>query len=351
MASERKVAQSVVDVILGEAAHTTPEGRLRDMQAIASVIMNRARRQHRTPQQVVAAYSTKGNKVYKQFDAYGGLIPEGAEKYRQLAERALRDIEGAGPITDATYYKTPEAWAAGRNPPPPPFLQVLQTDGHIFKIDPANRNIITTPADGGAQPLDPEPPFTPRKQTPLYDQGQFKGLPPGAAYSLMGQEPLAPRISAAASATQTDAGRLTNQTNFWSNPSWQSYLFDFARPGGSPDNGPAGVQLPDRGPLLQPRPDPINTRTIRGQRAGRSAMSAPVGSDSVAAYARLIRAMLGGFGSARPPASQDGRAANGQGFDTVAVTRMIRQMQQAGASADEIRQMIAEARRRAAGAR
>jgi hypothetical protein len=36
-------------------------------------------------------------------------------------------------------------------------------------------------------------------------------------------------------------------------------------------------------------------------------------------------------------------------MDTVAVTRKIRQMQQAGASADEIRQMIAEAPQRAAG--
>jgi DNA-binding transcriptional MerR regulator len=38
-------------------------------------------------------------------------------------------------------------------------------------------------------------------------------------------------------------------------------------------------------------------------------------------------------------------------MDTVAVTRMIRQMQQAGASADEIRQMIAENRRRGSATR
>jgi hypothetical protein len=38
-------------------------------------------------------------------------------------------------------------------------------------------------------------------------------------------------------------------------------------------------------------------------------------------------------------------------MDTVAVTRMIRQMQQAGASADEVRQMIAEARRRSSATR
>jgi hypothetical protein len=346
MASERKLAQSVVDVILGEAAHTTPEGRLRDMQAIASVIANRARRQHRTPQQIVSAYSLRGKKVEKQFDAYNKAIPAGAEKYRQLAERAWRDIEGAGPVTDATFYATPRAWQTGYVPPPPPFQQVLQTDGHIFKVDPANRPITTTPADDGAQPLDAEPPFTPRKQPPFYDQGQFKALPHGAGSSLIGQEPLAPRTSAAASASQPDAGRLTNQTDFWSNPTWQSYLFDFARPG--------AAQLPDSVRVIpQPRPnqlDPIDTRSIRGQRAGGSVMPARGASDSVAQYARLIRALLGGLGSARPfSATQNSQAANGGRFDSVAVTRVIREMQQAGASADEIRQMIAEARRRAAG--
>jgi hypothetical protein len=47
-----------------------------------------------------------------------------------------------------------------------------------------------------------------------------------------------------------------------------------------------------------------------------------------------------------------GQAAVNDGrMDTVAITRMIRQMQQAGASADEIRQMISESRRRASEAR
>jgi hypothetical protein len=57
--------------------------------------------------------------------------------------------------------------------------------------------------------------------------------------------------------------------------------------------------------------------------------------------------MLGGLGSARSSPQNGG--TNGGGMDTVAVTRKIRQMQQAGASADEIRQMIAKARQRAAG--
>jgi hypothetical protein len=74
-------------------------------------------------------------------------------------------------------------------------------------------------------------------------------------------------------------------------------------------------------------------------------------SDSVAAYARVIGALLGGRPSTRSfGAPQNGQtSSNGQGADNVALTRMIRQMQKAGASADEIRQMISESRRRAAG--
>ena len=113
-------------------------------------------------------------------------------------------------------------------------------------------------------------------------------------------------------------------------------------------DGRATLQAP-----VPERPDPIDTRSIRAQRAGGSAIPVPGSSDSVAAYARLLRSTLGGLGSARPsPGSQSGQAAGSGGeMDTVAVTRMIRQMQQAGASADEVRQMIAEARRRASSTR
>jgi hypothetical protein len=101
------------------------------------------------------------------------------------------------------------------------------------------------------------------------------------------------------------------------------------------------------------RPDPIDTRSIGGRRGGGSAMSVPGSSDPVPAYARLLRSMLGGLASARPsPGPQNGQAAaSGGGMDTVAVTSMLRQMQQAGAGADEIRQTIAENRRRASATR
>ena len=97
------------------------------------------------------------------------------------------------------------------------------------------------------------------------------------------------------------------------------------------------------------------TRSIGASGAGRvAALALPLANpaDSVAAYARLIGAILGGRSSARAfGASQNGQTvSNGQTAANVALTRMIRQMQKAGASADEIRQMISENRRRAAGA-
>src|SRR4051794_28069773 len=105
MASDSKVARSVLDVILGEAAYrTTQEGRLRDMQAIASVIMNRARRLGVTPEEVVSA--VRGSN--KQFDAYNKELPAGSGQYRKLAKLALRDIQTVGPVTGATYYARPD---------------------------------------------------------------------------------------------------------------------------------------------------------------------------------------------------------------------------------------------------
>src|SRR4029450_9827473 len=107
-AARRKIARSVVDVVLGEAAfQATPEERFQDMRAIASVIMNRARRLQVTPEEVVSA--VKG--ANKQFDAYNTRLPEGAEEYRKLAELALEDVKRAGPITGAIYYATPAALA------------------------------------------------------------------------------------------------------------------------------------------------------------------------------------------------------------------------------------------------
>jgi predicted metal-dependent phosphotriesterase family hydrolase len=62
--------------------------------------------------------------------------------------------------------------------------------------------------------------------------------------------------------------------------------------------------------------------------------------------------MLGLPASAGPSGVPKGnQSANSGPLDTVALTKVIRQMQQAGASADDIRQMLAENRRRATGSR
>jgi hypothetical protein len=113
--------------------------------------------------------------------------------------------------------------------------------------------------------------------------------------------------------------------------------------------------FPRRPGSLVPNIDPVKTRSVvggtpRARRLSGLTTPAPNPADSVAAYARLIGAMLGRRPSARPfGASQNGQTvSNGQGADDVTLTRMIREMQRAGASADEIRQMISENRQRAA---
>jgi hypothetical protein len=118
----------------------------------------------------------------------------------------------------------------------------------------------------------------------------------------------------------------------------------------SPDAGPGGSTFPQYAPVRPtPRPDPMGTRSIRhangsdlydtGRPGDETATASPFEAPGRAGVARLSGAPQGG-----------GRA-NGGPLDTVALTRVIRQMQQAGASADEIRQMLAENHRRKAGAR
>jgi hypothetical protein len=101
--------------------------------------------------------------------------------------------------------------------------------------------------------------------------------------------------------------------------------------------------------------DPTTTRSIAGGRPGFRRFGfapAPViePSESVAPYARLLRSLLSGLAPTRPLGAPQGQTANGRGPDNVTLTRMIRQMQKDGASADEVRQMISEYRLRAVGA-
>lgn len=256
-AAPEKIARTVVDVILGEAAfRTNPRQRLEDMRAIASVIVNRARRLGVTPQEVVAGrHRSKKGFLRKQFDAYDKRLPSGAEEFRQLAEMALRDVVVAGPLNDATYYATPD-----RVENLPKGLRFSdQTAGHLFFDDPEMRNIVTGFEDW--RELQPAFELAPRKQTPLYDAAPIAPSTPGAGLSMLAQSPVVGR---------TPADRFARGVAFWSNPARQSYLFDFA---GVP------VALPGNVPIPQPRPDnvaperqpdPLSTRSVRDGSGRRS---------------------------------------------------------------------------------
>ncbi|WP_313195848.1 peptidoglycan DD-metalloendopeptidase family protein [Shinella zoogloeoides] len=129
---------SVVDTIMAEAGGKTPAERFQDMKAIASVIHNRAVQTGVPLKDVV--------RVQSQFNAYGRAFPAGVEKYRALAERALREVQESGPIHNATYYATPRA--AGNLPGG--LEAETTTAGHHYFSDPQNRAIRT--AQGYVEP-------------------------------------------------------------------------------------------------------------------------------------------------------------------------------------------------------
>lgn len=130
--------ESVVDTILAEAGGKTPAERFEDMKAIASVAYNRAKQTGVSLKDVVRA---KG-----QFSAYGKASPPGVEKYRSLAERALREVQESGPVHNATFYATPSA--VGRLPGG--LEAETSTAGHRYFTDPQNRSIRT--AKGYVEP-------------------------------------------------------------------------------------------------------------------------------------------------------------------------------------------------------
>lgn len=123
------VARSVAEVIAGEAV--SGPGRYDDMLAIASVIANRSLYHGVTPQQVVARQS--------EFNAYGKPLPKGANRYVEMAERALRQIQETGPIHRGTFYATPEM----AHNLPGGLRRITQTRGHVYFDDPQRRPINT----------------------------------------------------------------------------------------------------------------------------------------------------------------------------------------------------------------
>lgn len=120
--------------MLGEMAYgVSDETRYADLQAIASVISNRATALGVTYDQVVANQG--------QFNAYGKSLPPGAAAYRSLAEAAWNDVMENGPVHPGTFYATPAA-VKGL---PSGLKEVTEVDGgHRYFEDPYGRAIKTS---------------------------------------------------------------------------------------------------------------------------------------------------------------------------------------------------------------
>ena len=93
-------ANTVVDVMLGEAGGRTPQQRYNELLHVASVMVNRAN---------LLGVPVEDVALNSQFNAYGQRLPPGVESYRSLAEQALTQVLEQGPVTDATFYATPVA--------------------------------------------------------------------------------------------------------------------------------------------------------------------------------------------------------------------------------------------------
>ena len=132
-------ARSVAEVIAGEAVSGTPEQRMADMMAIASVISNRAALLGVTPEQVVANSN--------EFNAYNRPLPPGVgSDIVAMAQEAVDTVAVNGPTNNATFYATP---AAADNLPGALSFET-STDGHQFFSDPLGRAIGTS--EGYIQP-------------------------------------------------------------------------------------------------------------------------------------------------------------------------------------------------------
>lgn len=131
-------AQSVTDVILGEAVSGSIEKRYEDMKAIASVMVNRARSLGVPLETVV--------QNQREFNAYNKKLPSGVNAYRGLAEQALNEVVTNGPVHNATFYATP----AAKGNLPKGLVEETRTGGHVYFSDPKNRAIGT--AVGYRQP-------------------------------------------------------------------------------------------------------------------------------------------------------------------------------------------------------
>lgn len=129
----------MAEVIAGEAVSGSPEERMADMRAIASVIANRAALLGVTPEEVVSNS--------REFNAYNKSLPPGVNQdLVDMAQQAVDYVSENGPVNNATFYATP---AAADNLPNGLNYETATT-GHQYFSDPQNRAIGT--ANGFVQP-------------------------------------------------------------------------------------------------------------------------------------------------------------------------------------------------------
>ena len=134
--SSGRVAQSVVDTILGEAVgerkgfKPSRAQRYNDMLHIASTIYNRSVKTGLPPDQMLTS---------KEFNAYKKALPGGVDAYRSIAQQAWDYVNLYGPVTNATFYATP---ATTKNLPKG-LKPAAKTVGHQYFTDPQDRPIGT----------------------------------------------------------------------------------------------------------------------------------------------------------------------------------------------------------------
>jgi hypothetical protein len=248
-------------------------------------------------------------------------MPRGTPAFRDLARQALDDVLQNGPVDYATTYA--RDYALSKLPRGLKEIGVTQDRHHRF-VDPQMRALITMHR---AQPVNAYARMM-RPSTIRPSLADRFGVVPA-------QTPSFPSMDAYVQRLREVLARQPRTT-----PKEPRL-----RPA-SPDE----LKFPQYAPVRPTwRPDPMGTRSIRGASSSGSYDPGPFPDERATAnpFAGLGRA-----GAARPfGAPPGGQAANSGPLDTVALTRVIRQMQQAGASADEIRQMLAENHRRKAGAR
>ena len=164
-------AQSVIDVMLGEAGGKTAEQRLNDMRHIYSSMVNRARMTGQSIEDIALSRS--------QYNAYGKRLPAGVEKYRDLAEQAIQEVMENGPVNRATFYATPDAVhnLPGR------LAYETETASHRYFSDPELRGIVTRKGARRPELLNtPTPEFAVRDPfagSVLSDLGTVSGVPAG----------------------------------------------------------------------------------------------------------------------------------------------------------------------------